>query len=889
MSNKKSTIIFDPPHIPDQSTLRPYQEECIKAIEAAGPGAHLCVLATGLGKCFAPGTRVLMYNGEVKNIEDIKENEQVMGPDGKSRTVVGLTHGYDEMYTIHQKKGMDYTVNSAHILSLKMTGLNHKITGGDNKKYDTNDIANIAIKDYLKSTKTFKHCAKGWKAPLINFEPQDILIDPYMLGLWLGDGSSSTPSITIADKDSEIIEYCKNFASKNGLTINIRQFSKKENAKLYYFKSISKKHYSNIFNKIFKEYELYKNKHIPKEYLYNSKEIRYALLAGFLDTDGYLVDNSVYEIVTVSSKLKKDIMFLCRSLGLYVSCSNKIINNKLYYRMNISGDTNKIPCLVKRKKANIRKQKKNALVTGVSVTSAGYGEYYGFELMGPDRLFLLEDFTVVHNTYIFSHLPRKGRVLILSHREELVHQPEKYFDCSFGIEQGKEKSNGEEVVSASVQTLVRRLHRFDPYDFDTIITDEAHHAVAPSYQKIYDYFKPRVHLGFTATPDRADKNDLNKIFDDIIYTKDIRWAIKNKFLTDIDCIQVDVGFDLRNVHKQMGDYKIDELSDAINQPEVVEAVADAYKKYAKGQTLIFAANVAHANNIAKHIPNAVVVTGDTPNRSEIIDKFTEREIPCLVNCMVFTEGTDIPLIETVIMARPTSNQSLYNQAVGRGLRLYPGKEMLTLIDCVGVTGKLDICTAPTLFGLGTDVLKKEDKKKLRGKLTEMDALIQSLADNPASWIKGAKKVNLFAEEEKFSLDDLCFILMPDNSLRLSAGNGINIVIPPTDARGNTRAVIRKHNEVIHVHNLADIQSNITDIKDYLETFHADSRPLWDRRNQNRWGGQLASVKQMDYIKRLAMMCGRSLEPDLFNTLSKEEAGIIIERLKYELEEKHHRN
>lgn len=705
MSNKKSTIIFDPPHIPDQSTLRPYQEECIKAIEAAGPGAHLCVLATGLGKCFAPGTRVRMYDGSVKNIEDIKENEKVMGPDETPRTVIGLTHGFDDMYTVHQEAGMDYTVNSVHILSLKAK--ERCVIKG--KKYLYGDTVNIEIGDYLRLNDKAKSQLCGWQRPTTGSAPNDR-------------------------------------------------------------RSIS-----------------------------------------------------------------------------FVKCMD------------------------------------------ISIEYAGKGEYHGFELIGPDRLFLLEDFTVVHNTYIFSHLPRKGRVLILSHREELVHQPEKYFDCSFGIEQGKEKSNGEEVVSASVQTLVRRLHRFDPYDFDTIITDEAHHAVAPSYQKIYDYFKPRVHLGFTATPDRADKNDLNKIFDDIIYTKDIRWAIKNKFLTDIDCIQVDVGFDLRGVHKQMGDYKMDELSDAINQPEVVEAVADAYKKYAKGQTLIFAANVAHANNIAKHIPEAVVVTGDTPNRSEIINKFTERKIPCLINCMVFTEGTDIPLIETVIMARPTSNQSLYNQAVGRGLRLYPGKEMLTLIDCVGVTGKLDICTAPTLFGLGTDVLKKEDKKKLRGKLTEMGALIQSLADNPASWIKGAKKVNLFAEEEKFNLDDLCFILMPDNSLRLSAGNGVNIIVPPTDARGNTRAIIKKHNEVVHVHNLADIQSNITDIKDYLETYHADTRPLWDRRGQNRWGGQLASVKQMDYIKRLAIMCGRSLEPDLFNTLSKEEAGIIIERFKYELEEKRHSN
>jgi superfamily II DNA or RNA helicase len=488
--------------------------------------------------------------------------------------------------------------------------------------------------------------------------------------------------------------------------------------------------------------------------------------------------------------------------------------------------------------------------------------------------------TGLGKTFIFSHLPRRGRVLILSHREELVHQPEKYFDCSFGIEQGKEHSNGEEVVSASVQTLVRRLDKFDPYDFDTIITDEAHHATANSYRKIYDYFKPRVHLGFTATPDRADKADLNKIFDDIIYTKDIKWAIKNGFLTDIDCIQVDVGFDLRKVHKQMGDFKVNELCDAINRPEVVEAVADAYHQYAKGQTLIFAANVAHANSIADHIPNSIVVTGDTPNRAEIIERFTNREIPCLVNCMVFTEGTDIPLIETVIMARPTNNQSLYNQAVGRGLRLYPGKETLTLIDCVGVTGRLDICTAPTLFGLGTDLVK--DKTKLRGKLTEIGELIEVLTDTPVSWIRGAKKVNLFAEDENFDLNDLNFILMPDQSLRLSIGDGISITIPQTDARGITSAVIKKGNAVLHQHQPADIQTNINHVKEYLETYHAAARPLWSKKNS--WSNQFASIKQIQFIKNLAEQAGREIDDSMLN-ISKQEASIIIERLKYEIAKK----
>lgn len=119
--------------------------------------------------------------------------------------------------------------------------------------------------------------------------------------------------------------------------------------------------------------------------------------------------------------------------------------------------------------------------------------------------------TGMGKSVVFSRVPRRGRMLILSHRDELVHQPEKYFDCSFGVEQGDETSHGEEVISASAQSLVRRLHKFEPDDFDVVVCDEAHHSPAPTYRKIFDYFKPRLLLGFTATPNRNDGVGLKEI------------------------------------------------------------------------------------------------------------------------------------------------------------------------------------------------------------------------------------------------------------------------------------------------------------------------------------------------------------------------------------------
>lgn len=164
-----------------------------------------------------------------------------------------------------------------------------------------------------------------------------------------------------------------------------------------------------------------------------------------------------------------------------------------------------------------------------------------------------------------------------------------------------------------------------------------HHAAAQSYKKILSYFKPRLILGFTATPNRGDNVRLDDVFHKIIYQKDLRWAIENKYLTDIHCLRVNIGYDISKVARRMGDFATGELEEVMNTEVLNGAIAEAYKKYAVGQTLIFATSVKHAQDIAKMIPNAVAVTADTKNRQELINKFTNREIPVLVNCMIFTE------------------------------------------------------------------------------------------------------------------------------------------------------------------------------------------------------------------------------------------------------------
>ena len=486
-------------------------------------------------------------------------------------------------------------------------------------------------------------------------------------------------------------------------------------------------------------------------------------------------------------------------------------------------------------------------------------------------------------TYIFSHIPRHGRVLILSHRDELVRQPQKYYDCSYGVEKAKEKSNGEEVVSASVQSLVRRLNRFDPYDFDLIITDEAHHSIASSYQKIYNYFKPRLHLGFTATPNRGDRQDLNKIYDKILYFKDIKWGIENEYLTDINCLRVDIGYDLRKVHQQMGDFNVGELSSAMCIDSCVDLVAKAYEQYHVGQTLIFGVNVEHCNRLCQAIPGSKMISAVTPDRVQILKDFSNRKFECLINCMVLTEGTDLPLVETVIVARPTKNQSLYTQIVGRGLRPYPGKNFLTLIDCVGVS-KIPICSAPSLFGLNIEDLDEKQRKKATGLLTNMDKTVKELFDSPSTWIRGVERINLFEKQANVNTMHLNCTIFPDDSIKIPFDRNCYVYIYPPDALNKTHAEeIRTstgRRSKVKITETKDLQDVIKDVYVHLVNNHNDSRKLWDLKAiENGWGTQKASQKQLTYIIMLATQAKINMKDVDISTLNKQQAMHLIEHLK----------
>ena len=252
------------------------------------------------------------------------------------------------------------------------------------------------ILHYLNLSKNVRNILKGYRTA-VNFKSTDVLLHPYVLGYWLGDGSQRGP--VISSQDATVLKYMRDYAIENDLTFNYQS--------KYDYRFSGSRQKGNKVLKSLQYYKLINNKHIPLEYKANDKDIRLQLLAGLIDSDGYSDTNGkCYEITQKNKVLAEDIVYLCRSLGFaaYMKECNKSCIYKgekkigIYWRISISGaNLEEIPVKINRKKQYKRTIKKNALVTGITVESIGRGRYYGFTLDGNNR-YVLGDFTVTHNT-----------------------------------------------------------------------------------------------------------------------------------------------------------------------------------------------------------------------------------------------------------------------------------------------------------------------------------------------------------------------------------------------------------------------------------------------------------------------------------------------------------
>jgi ABC-type nitrate/sulfonate/bicarbonate transport system ATPase subunit len=368
---------------------------------------------SGIGKCLAKGTLVLMFDGTTKKVEHIRVGDCLMGPDSKPRRVLNLGQGIDVLYRIQPKKGDSFVVNAPHILALHL----------GRSKRGKEKYLEVPVSEYLTRSPTFKARTRLYRVG-VDFPSREVPIDAYLFGLWLGDGDTGYPAIT--NQDAEVVEAVQEFAQASGAEVTRYAYSGKCPRYRLHNHWKLKNQATSVFNRL-RETGAIQDKHIPLAYKANSREVRLKLLAGIIDSDGGVIGDNCYEVVSKIKELAQDYCYLARSLGLAAYCQGTFKRaqtgeGSIYHRVIISGHVSEIPVRIPRKTLRPRRQIKNVLRTGFTVQAEGVGQYYGFELDG-DGLFLLGDFTVTHNTQFSRMLtglqePTSGSIQVVDYAND---------------------------------------------------------------------------------------------------------------------------------------------------------------------------------------------------------------------------------------------------------------------------------------------------------------------------------------------------------------------------------------------------------------------------------------------------------------------------------------
>lgn len=378
----------------------------LDAMTAGWQRTDMVIIAArpAMGKCLGKGTKVLMYDGNLKKVEDICTGDLLMGPDSQPRRVKSIATGREKMYWIRQNQAIDYRVNESHLLSLKRS----RKEGGHTK----GEVLNISVKDYISKSSKFQSNYKGYKVA-VEFAEKPLSIDPYFLGIWLGDGRKD--DVRIANQDQEVVSYLNAYAEQ--MDMELHTYKHPQKVAMHALVTAPTMSRTESIQAQLRELNLLGNKHIPQVYLTNTKANRLQLLAGLIDSDGhYYPKHNGYEITQKNEELAYQIKFLCDTLGFKTSINKKKATiSKIGYesevwRVRFSGSIDEIPVKIERKIGKPYTVNRDWRVTGIQVEFDKVDDYYGFELEGPDGLFCLEDMTVTHNTALTLTLARNAAV-----------------------------------------------------------------------------------------------------------------------------------------------------------------------------------------------------------------------------------------------------------------------------------------------------------------------------------------------------------------------------------------------------------------------------------------------------------------------------------------------
>lgn len=331
--------------------------------------------------------------------------------------------------------------------------------------------------------------------------------------------------------------------------------------------------------------------------------------------------------------------------------------------------------------------------------------------------------TVVFSSVTENQVNKGHRVLIMAHRGELLDQAADKLKEASGLDSVLEKAESTSLGSflpvtvGSVQSLAqeKRLARFPNDYFQDIIVDEAHHCLSDSYKRVLDHFPDANILGVTATPDRGDMKNLGEFFDSKAYEYSMTEAIREGYLCPIKAQMIPLELDIADVGISSGDFSAGEIGHALEP--YLQQIAAEMANYCRGRkTVVFLPLIATSQKFCAMLNDAGLraaeVNGNSDDRSEVLSDFEAGKYDVLCNSMLLTEGWDCPSVDCIVVLRPTKIRSLYQQMVGRGMRLSPGKTELLLLDFLWMTERHDLCRPSALISKDETIAKKIDKRMM---------------------------------------------------------------------------------------------------------------------------------------------------------------------------------
>lgn len=630
-----------------------YQNEAIEKCRVFMRNGILWIIIdapTGAGKCLAPDTLVLLSNGQVRRMDDVRETDYLMGPDGKPRTIWGINRGRGPMVDIIPNKGQAWRCTADHVLTLIRTS-----EGG---AYDKGgDIVDIPLNEYRSSSKWFRHTHKlmrtGWDLP-----EKDLPIHPWLLGVLLGDGSLKQ-SVVITTSDTEIESAVRELASEYGVTVKIDVHGGRTPS----LHLVTPRGQLNPLRESLKDMELCvgsADKFVPLMYRHASAEQRRELLAGLIDADGHL-SKGYFDYISKSRRLAYDVAFLARSCGLSASLAPKIIRYagdlRIYYRVSISGACIDIPTRVKRKQAKPRRQKKDPLRTGFKCIDAGEGDWVGCMVSGDGR-FLLADGTVTHNTEIAMAIVKaaaaKGKMCeFICDRQNLVNQTSERFTnagIDHGILMGKDSvrlcmpiriSSAQTIESRGLKRPIVKPGAMEvEHGFaDLYIVDECHDL---RVRKLIPLLKESgaFVIGLTAT---SFKKELASFYEKRVTVRTTRQLIGEGRLARLEVVAPVVEIDTNGIPISAGEFQKKELTKRVLQivgdvvPEWEKQVDERYGGEPQ-QTIGFFASIDETEAFLEKFREAghdfrMIHSKIDPDKArDLIEQFKQGKFMGILNC-----------------------------------------------------------------------------------------------------------------------------------------------------------------------------------------------------------------------------------------------------------------